>query len=80
VVLPYPWRGGRRTYGDDLSPREAEVARAAATGKTNREIAQALVLSPHTVAHHMSSALRKLRVNSRKDLADMASKRAVSQN
>jgi len=80
VVLPYPWRGGRRTYGDDLSPREAEVARAAATGKTNGEIAEALVLSPHTVAHHMSSALRKLRVNSRKELAEMASKRAASQN
>jgi len=69
VSLPYPWRGGRRAYGDELSPREVEVARLAAMGKTNREIAEALVLSRRTVAHHVSSALGKLKLASRTELA-----------
>ena len=64
-----PWRGGRRGYGDQLSPREEEVARLAASGRTNREIAAALVLSPRTVEDHLSKALRKLGVNSRTALA-----------
>lgn len=80
VALPYPWRGGRRGYGDSLSPREAEVARLAATGKSNPEIAQVLVLSRRTVAHHVSSALRKLGFSSRKDFADMTWNGSASQN
>lgn len=72
VSLPYPWRGGRRTYGDQLSPREVEVARLAAMGKTNRDIAQALVLSPRTVAHHVSSALHKLKLASRTELPGLS--------
>ena len=64
-----PWRGGRRGYGDRLSPREQEVARLAARGRTNREIAEALVLSPRTVQDHVAKAMRKLGVESRKALA-----------
>jgi DNA-binding CsgD family transcriptional regulator len=64
-----PWRGGRRGYGDRLSPREEEVARLAAQGRTNREIAEALVLSPRTVQDHLTSAMRKLGVESRRALA-----------
>jgi DNA-binding CsgD family transcriptional regulator len=64
-----PWRGGRRGYGDRLSPREEEVARLAARGRTNREIAEALVLSPRTVQDHLAKAMRKLGVESRKALA-----------
>ena len=64
-----PWRGGRRGYGDRLSPREEEVARLAARGQTNREIAEALVLSPRTVQDHVAKAMRKLGVESRKALA-----------
>ena len=64
-----PWRGGRRGYGNQLSPREEEVARLAASGRTNREIAEALVLSPRTVEDHLSKALRKLGVSSRTALA-----------
>jgi DNA-binding CsgD family transcriptional regulator len=68
VPVPYPWRGGRRAYGPDLSRREREVARLAADGRTNRQIAAELFLSPRTVETHMSHALRKLGLRSRDDL------------
>jgi ATP/maltotriose-dependent transcriptional regulator MalT len=64
-----PWRGGRKGYGDELSPREHEVLRLAALGQTNREIAEALVLSPRTVESHLANAMRKTGVSSRRQLA-----------
>lgn len=67
--LPRPWHGGRRGYGDQLSPREMEVVRLAATGATNPQIAQALYLSPKTVARHLGAAMRKLGVHSRTAVA-----------
>jgi DNA-binding CsgD family transcriptional regulator len=63
------WRRGRRGYGDQLSPRELEVVRLLVTGRTNREIADALSRSPKTVAGQLSSAMRKLGVASRTALA-----------
>ncbi|MPZ26253.1 MAG: AAA family ATPase [Micromonosporaceae bacterium] len=63
------WRGGRRGYGDQLSPRELEVVRLVATGKTNREIARLLSKAPGTVAEQLRSAMRKLGVSSRTALA-----------
>ena len=58
-------RRGRLGYGDQLSPRELEVTRLAARGLTNRQVAEALFLSPKTVAHHLSAAMHKLNVGSR---------------
>ena len=63
-------RRGRRSYGNELSPREAEVARLASQGLNNREIARTLHLSVKTVEGHLSSASRKLGVSSRAELAD----------
>ena len=68
VAVPYPWRGGRRALGTDLSDREREIALLAAEGRTNREIAAELFLSPRTVETHMSHALRKLGLRSREEL------------
>jgi DNA-binding CsgD family transcriptional regulator len=63
------WRRGRRGYGDELSPRELDVVRLVAAGRTNREIARALSRSPNTVAGQLNSAMRKLSVSSRTALA-----------
>ncbi|HEX6681214.1 MAG TPA: AAA family ATPase [Candidatus Limnocylindrales bacterium] len=64
-----PRRGGRPSYGDQLSPREWEVARLVCAGRTNPQIAAELVLSAKTVTAHVQSAMRKLGVSSRTALA-----------
>lgn len=69
VQVSLPWRGGRRGYGDQLSPRELDVARLVAAGQTNRQIAEALSRSPKTVSSQLRSAMRKLGVASRTALA-----------
>jgi len=48
-----------------LREREREVLGLIASGRTNREIAAALYLSPHTVKEHASSLYRKLGVKNR---------------
>ncbi|HEY8582679.1 MAG TPA: response regulator transcription factor [Capillimicrobium sp.] len=53
--------------GPVLSPREQEVLELVAVGATNREIAAALFLSPHTVKEHTSSLYRKLEARNRAD-------------
>ncbi|MFF9814949.1 LuxR C-terminal-related transcriptional regulator [Streptomyces sp. NPDC014006] len=69
---PAPERrpNGRPAYGDQLSPREHEVAQLAGSGLTNREIAATLHLSPRTVEQHVARAMRKLNLTSRQQLAE----------
>ena len=54
---------GRRARG--LTPREVQVLRLVATGRTNRAIAAELVLSERTVDRHLSNIFAKLGVLSR---------------
>ncbi|WP_033290875.1 ATP-binding protein [Amycolatopsis jejuensis] len=64
-----PSQRGRRGYGRELSPREREVAEMLAEGRTNRQIADGLFLSPRTVEQHVAKVLRKLGAHSRTDVA-----------
>ena len=48
-----------------LTPRELEVLRLVAAGKSNREIAAELVISEHTVARHLQNIFAKIGVSSR---------------
>lgn len=58
----------RRT-GPRLSRREREVALLLTRGLTNRQIAEELVLSEHTIDTHVHNILRKLRLRSRAQIA-----------
>jgi RNA polymerase sigma factor (sigma-70 family) len=48
-----------------LTPREHEILSLVADGKTSREIAALLVVSPHTVRKHIEHILEKLEVRTR---------------
>jgi non-specific serine/threonine protein kinase len=50
-----------------LTARERDVLRLVATGRTDREIAESLFLSPRTVNSHVASVLAKLGVSTRRD-------------
>jgi DNA-binding CsgD family transcriptional regulator len=54
---------------DALTASELRVARLAADGMTNREIAQALFVTPRTVETHLTQIYRKLDIESRQGLA-----------
>lgn len=56
----------------ELTEREREVLAWVATGRSNREIAEALVLSPDTVRTHVSRAMVKLHARDRAQLVVFA--------
>jgi DNA-binding CsgD family transcriptional regulator len=53
-----------------LTRREREIAGLVARGMTNREIAEALVISVRTVDNHLSNAYAKLGVATRAELVE----------
>jgi DNA-binding CsgD family transcriptional regulator len=55
-----------------LTGRELQVLRLVADGRTNREIGEALYMSPKTASVHVSNLLRKLDVAGRRDAARLA--------
>lgn len=60
-----------------LSAREREVLQLVARGYTYKEIAERLVLSVKTIESHVSSVLRKLQLDNRRDLARWAGERGI---
>lgn len=63
---------GQSGTGETLTPREREVLTYIAEGYTNREIAEALVISIKTVDRHRENIMRKLNLHSRVELVKYA--------
>jgi DNA-binding CsgD family transcriptional regulator/pimeloyl-ACP methyl ester carboxylesterase len=57
---------------DRLSAREVEVLKLLAQGKTNQDIAIALVISLNTVSHHVTNILNKIGLSNRTEAAAYA--------
>jgi DNA-binding CsgD family transcriptional regulator/tetratricopeptide (TPR) repeat protein len=70
--IPRGPRPETRANPAGLTARQAEILALVASGATNVEIADQLVLSVRTVDHHVSAALAKLGVSSRRDAAALA--------
>jgi len=62
---------------DELTEREQDVLKQLAHGQTNREIAEALVVSEETVKTHVGNILAKLRLNHRTQAAIYALKQGI---
>ena len=60
---------------DELTPQELQIALILAGGKTTREAAAALFLSPKTIEYHLRHVYRKLDIRSREELAEAMRRR-----
>jgi DNA-binding CsgD family transcriptional regulator/tetratricopeptide (TPR) repeat protein len=72
-VTPVNRRGRAK---NELTARERQIARLVADGRSNRSIAESLVLSERTVESHVASILAKLEASSR---AEIAARRAIGE-
>jgi DNA-binding CsgD family transcriptional regulator len=71
-------RAAAREQFDGVSPREREIASLVALGRSNREIAETLVLSERTVAVHITNMLGKLGFSSRTQIATWAVAKGIA--
>jgi DNA-binding NarL/FixJ family response regulator len=63
------------TGGNSLTSTEQTVADLVAQGLNNKQVAARMYISPHTVAHHLRQAFRKLGIASRVELTRIAIER-----
>jgi NarL family two-component system response regulator LiaR len=66
--------GKSRALHEELSERETEVLSLVGRGRTNREIAEELIISEHTVKVHLRTILNKLVLRNRQQAASYATK------
>ena len=76
-AAPAPSAGPPQTFSG-LSPREIEVLRLIATGRSNPQIAEALVISLNTVQRHVSNILAKTGAANRTEAALYARDRGLA--
>lgn len=69
--------GAKSVRSTDLSAREQEVLRYIAEGHTTKQIAEALIISPHTVRRHQDHIMDKLNLHSRAELILFAVRRGI---
>jgi DNA-binding CsgD family transcriptional regulator len=60
---------------DELTPQELQIGLLLASGKTTRETAAALFLSPKTIEYHLRHVYQKLDIHSREELARVLAER-----
>lgn len=68
----------RRVHGQGLTPTQLHVAELVSSGRTNREVADDLFMSVHTVEAHLSSIYRSLGIRSRSELGRVLRDRAAT--
>jgi DNA-binding NarL/FixJ family response regulator len=64
----------------DLTPRETEILRALAEGRSNKQMAQEFWLSAQTIKYHLTHIYRKLGVNSRTEAVRQAYEHGLIEN
>ena len=64
-------------YPDGLTQREVEVLRLVATGKSNQDIADELVISVNTVFRHVSNIFSKTEASNRTEAAAYATRHGI---
>ncbi len=77
LVRDFLDRVGREGDDDPLTPRELEVLKLVAEGKSSREIAELLVVSIKTVERHRADILHRLGLRDRVDLTRYAIRRGL---
>jgi DNA-binding NarL/FixJ family response regulator len=70
-----PGKPGEGHTAEQLTDRELEVLKLAAQGKSNKEIAESLVLSVRTIEAHLGNVFNKLGVGSRTEAVILALKK-----
>ena len=75
-----PGRGDSKQEHEGLTSRELEVLSLVAQGKTNKEIAEGLVISESTAKYHLRNILDKLHLENRAQVAAYATRRGLDRS
>ncbi len=78
LISGFPMAGETVRLGDaEISPRETEVLQLMAQGLANKQIAEALGISPHTVKFHISSIYTRLGATNRAEAVRLGIQRGL---